>query len=513
MQNDYKFTTNECKEEVLLFVHKNQQLTNCGKPCYILFGFQFFALIFASGLGLWVFLFFPFLEIFKFMEKRLWAAILSDLKNELSPVVFKTWFSQCQLKEIVSVNQKTNRAIVVCTNNFAREQLEKRYQNLITTILNQKTNKDNQVVFKVGITAKKTNHFVVGGLFSESNNQPIGPQSPFFKNYTFANFIVGTSNKLAVAAAEAVAANPGFSYNPLFFFGQSGVGKTHLLQAIANQLFTTNQELNIVYLTCEQFTNEFIDALTSRQTKRFRQRLRTVDVFLVDDIQFLATKENTQEEFFHTFNELYLGSKQIILASDKHPAKIGGLEGRLVSRFLGGLMVEINPPDLEMKIKLIQEKSAKLGLVFPAHLAPHLARKINGNIRELEGVLFQLNSSARLTNQPLNLTFIKNVCSQARKERFQASPKKILAIIQKNYQLPTASFLGSSRKKNCLLPRQIAMYLLRDIGGLSLSAIGRLFDNRDHSTVIHSIEKINALAERDSQMEKELNFLRLKIQN
>lgn len=447
------------------------------------------------------------------MEKRLWAAILSDLKNKLSPAVFKTWFSQCQLKEIISVNQKTDRVVVVCTNNFAREQLEKRYQKLITTILNQKTGKDNQVVFKVETTTKKSSQSLVGGLFPEINNQPNRHQSPFFKNYTFANFIVGTSNKLAVAAAEAVATIPGFSYNPLFFFGRPGVGKTHLLQAIANQLFTTNQELNIVYLTCEQFTNEFIDALISRQIKRFRQRLRTVDVFLVDDIQFLAAKENTQEEFFHTFNELYLSSKQIVLASDKHPAKIGGLEERLVSRFLGGLTVEINPPDFEMKIKLIQEKSAKLGLIFPTHLVPHLARKINGNIRELEGILLQLTSGAKLTNQSLSLAFIKDFCWQVQKEHFRASPKKILTTIQKHYQLSPASFLGSSRKKNFLLPRQIAMYLLRDVGGLSFSAIGRLFDNRDHSTVIHSIEKIAALAEKDSQMEKEVNFLRLKIQN
>lgn len=443
------------------------------------------------------------------MEKVLWAAIISDLKKSISPAAFKIWFSQCHLKEVVVLDANTTQAEIVCSNNFAREQLEKRYQQQIINALNKKTGKSHQVIFKIAPPVKKNSGEFVDGLFKQTTPTQRPPMTSFPQNYTFENFVVGTPNKLAVSAAETVVCNPQLTYNPLFFYGLSGVGKTHLLHAIAHRFTTSNEDLKVVYQSCEQFTNNFIDALITRQIKKFRQQLRNTDVLLVDDIQFLATKESTQEEFFHTFNELYLGGKQIILTSDKHPVGIAGLEKRLVSRFLGGLMVEINPPDFEMRMKLIQSKAKKLCLNLPTPTTTYLARKTNGNIRELEGLLFRVASQNQLNNQSITLTFIKTLLSQTHQSKVSA--QKILAVVQKHYHLNFGGFSSQSRRKNHIYPRQIAMFLLRDLAGMSFSSIGRFFGDRDHSTVIHSVAKIQSMIEKNPTLEKEVDSLKVKL--
>jgi chromosomal replication initiator protein len=444
------------------------------------------------------------------MEKGLWAAILSQLQLEISPAAFRTWFSNSQLGSVDFIDSNTNQVQIICNSNFSREQLEKRYFNLISRALNEKTGKKNILVFKVGIKDKKSEEDNI--VFFDSFLQKEEKVSPFFKNFTFENLIVGNSNQLAVSSAKAVMENLGSTYNPLFFFGQSGVGKTHLLHALAQKLWAQQKDLKVVYLTGEHFTNNFIDALTSRQIKRFREELRIVDLLLVDDIQFLAAKENTQEEFFHTFNELCLSSKQIILTSDKHPTKIGGLEERLVSRFLGGLTVEIKSPDLEMKMELIEKKTRALGFMLPQAAASLIAQKTNGNVRELEGAIFKIFSSAKLLNQPPSIKIVREVFAQD-ETQVKIAPKFVLSTIQNYYKLKTTDLISSSRKKDVLLPRQIAMYFLRELATISLDSIGKTFGNRDHSTVIHAIEKVRFLSQKDPQIEKTLNILRAKLLN
>jgi len=445
------------------------------------------------------------------MEKGFWAAILLKIQSEISPAAFKTWFTKCQLGQVEILNQKTNNVQIICNNNFSREQLEKRYCNLINRALDEKTGKKNILFFNVGPLLKKEKKEDFG-LFWKLKEEQETKTYPFFKNFTFENLVVGNPNKLAVSAAETVIENLGSAYNPLFFFGQSGVGKTHLLHAVANRLYSATPKLRLIYLTSEHFTNNFIDALGSKQIKKFREELRSVDLLLVDDIQFLAAKENTQGEFFHTFNELYMNSKQIILTSDRHPSKIGGLEERLVSRFLGGLTVEIKPPDLEMKVKLIEKKSQKIGFALPKSVISYFAQKTNGNVRELEGNLFKLLSCSKNSGQPPGVGAVKEIFAQD-DSKVKISQKLILSTIQNHYKLKNSDLASASRKKNILLPRQIAMYFLREFASLSLDSIGQAFGNRDHSTVIHAIEKVKSQIEKDPQTEKAVGLIRAKLLN
>jgi len=446
------------------------------------------------------------------MEKGLWAAILLQLQEELSPAVYKTWFSKCQLGEVTELDPKTNQIQIVCNSNFSREQLEKKYHLLLSRTVNEKTGKNNILVFKVGTQVKKTKIEDLNLFgFTDQKKEKV-KISPFFKNFTFESLVVGTGNKLAVSAAEAVIQSLGSTYNPLFFFGQSGVGKTHLLHAVANCLQDKNPDLQIVYLTGEHFTNSYIEALRSKQIKKFREDLRALDLLLVDDIQFLAAKECTQEEFFHTFNELYLASKQIILTSDKHPSKIGGLEERLVSRFLGGLTVEIKSPDLEMKMRLIEKKTKVIGFELPQTAALYVAQKTNGSVRELEGALFKIFSCAKTLNQPPSMKLVREILFQD-DTKVKISPRLVLSAIQNYYKLKAQDLTSSSRKKEVLFPRQVAMYFLRELASLSLDSIGKSFGNRDHSTVIHAIDKVRLLVEKDPQVEKTINTLRARLLN
>ncbi len=317
-------------------------------------------------------------------------------------------------------------------------------------------------------------------------------------SYTFENFVVGSSNRLAHAAAVAVADSPGLAYNPLFLHGSVGLGKTHLLQAICHAVLRRPRQLQILYLSCESFTNDFVSALERGQVENFRYKYRHVDVLLIDDIQFLAKTEKTQEEFFHTFNTLYNAQKQIILSSDSAPKDIPTLEERLVSRFKWGLVTSIDPPSLEMRVAILRNKARIRGLEFPPDVVQFVAETVTSNIRELEGAVLKLLAYAKLTERPLDLALAREVL----KDHLRAPLRRVTidGIVQRVTQafgVKLADLQGKRRTKSISLPRQVCMYLARSLTDHSLEEIGGYFGGRDHTTVIAALDRVKMLRERD----------------
>jgi chromosomal replication initiator protein len=339
-----------------------------------------------------------------------------------------------------------------------------------------------------------------------TNPPPITSLNP---RYTFESFIVGPGSRLAHAASMAVSENPSEAYNPLFIYGGVGMGKTHLLHAIGHTCQA--QGLHVLYASSEEFTNNLIEAIRGHTTDAFREKYRTADILMVDDIQFIAGKESTQEEFFHTFNTLHGAGKQIILSSDRPPKAMVTLEERLCSRFEWGLIADIQPPDLETRIAILRAKAAPCGAGVPSDILTLIASKIQSNIRELEGALNRVVALSRLTHQPLTIELAETALSELQPRRSKLTENQILEAVADHFGVEVAAFEGKSRSRIIARPRQIAMYLLREETGASLPQIGALLGGRDHTTILYGCERIADLIEKDAEMRREVVSLRQQL--
>lgn len=421
----------------------------------------------------------------------LWQAALAELKGQVSKANFDTW-----LRDTAALSYEGGCLTVGAPTGMATEWLQERIGSLVHTTLARILGRPVEVSFVLSDSCGPAAGDRVPASHNGNGHNGKGGDATaagrLNSRYTFAAFVVGGTNRLAHAAAQAVAEKPGESYNPLFIYGGTGLGKTHLLHAVGHNFL--KKDLKMIYVSCEQFTNEFINVcIREQRNEDFRRKYRGVDVLLIDDIQFIAGKETTQEEFFHTFNDLHSSGRQIVISSDRHPKSMPVLEDRLRSRFQMGLIADVQPPDFETRVAILRCKSEHLGIKIPAEVLDFIAQKIHNNIRELEGSLNRLAAYAALNRVPLTL----ETAAPALMDYIESSGRRalplhsILDAICKYYGVEAKDLSGKKRDKEISLPRQIAMYLLREETEASLNDIGRLLGGRDHSTVLHGWNKIS----------------------
>ena len=341
-----------------------------------------------------------------------------------------------------------------------------------------------------------------------ARSEPAQVSSPALNpTFTFDRFVIGPSNQFACAAAEAVADRPGVAYNPLYIYGGSGLGKTHLLHAIAHRALAAGSRLKVLYMTTEQFVNELINCIRRKRMDEFRMTFRGVDVLLLDDIQFIAGKERTQEEFFHTFNTLQSSGRQVVFTSDAKPADIPGLEERLRSRFLQGLLADIQPPDLETRCAILREKARAAGWELPEDVVLFISRRVQKNVRELEGCLNRTVAFAQLTNRSLSVELVRHALTELLPEERSSTPSDIIRFVAHHYGIRVVDLKGRSNRRSIALPRQVAMFLIRDILDLSFPEIGRIF-SKHHSTVIYAIDCIQKMRQSNPDFDATLTSFR-----
>ena len=443
-----------------------------------------------------------------------WQATLGQLELQLNRATFETWVKGSRL-----LAYEDGTFIVSVRNAYAKAWLEKRLYSAIRRTLAELYGRTVEVRFAVYNPLEDSRD--LGPLWHEEalpgeDDVAYLPdaaeqdfESTLNPRYTFDTFVVGGSNQLAHAATMAVAEHPGGAYNPLFLYGDVGLGKTHLLHAIGNAC--RERQMRVVYITSEQFTNELINSIRNQETSAFRERYRTVDVLLVDDIQFIAGKDSTQEEFFHTFNALHSANSQIVLASDRRPRAMATLEDRLRSRFEWGLIADIQPPDLEMRMAILNDKAYQYGYELPDDVAGIVAQQIRGNVRELEGVLTQLLAQSRLTHQSLSDELVRRVLKEYRAPRRTHTIESVLEVTAAFHDLALEDLTGPRRTKKIAMARQQAMYLARESTEASLPQIGQALGGRDHTTIMHGYNKIVEMLEADEELRSEIKQLRLRL--
>ena len=415
--------------------------------------------------------------------EQLWEQTCVLLAKEMNYISYDTWVDNCM--SLLGVRDDT--AIIVVKMESMIPMLQKKYLPLIERCISESAGKP--MLAKLMTRAEGESY-----INTDPNKIPDENDPHLNPKYTFENFVVGSGNRFAHAAALAVAESPAEAYNPLFIYGGVGLGKTHLMQAIGHFIHQNDPDKRILYMTSETFTNELISAIQQKKTFDFRDKIRKVDVLMVDDIQFIAGRESTQQEFFNTFNELHNANKQIILTSDKPPKDIQRLEERLCSRFEWGLVADIQRPDIDTRVAILREKTQQEGIPVPDDVLQLIAGKIDSNIRELEGCLTRLVAYSSLVKQPITT----ELCEQALKEIFdqrrhkQVTAELIMQTVSDYYGLTLTDLIGPTRKREITVPRQIAMYLTREMTGMSLPQIGSVFGGRDHTTVMHSCRTVEA---------------------
>jgi len=423
----------------------------------------------------------------------LWKKVQEELRIDLSTGVYKVYIEPTRLLDLAN-----NTATIGCAYSTIAEKNQKDYYQYFKTALDRHTQAQNTLIFEVksinsGSPVDST------PLFSyQKNSSPTlsAVRSGLHPKYTFDHLVVGNSNNFAYAAAQGIVKNPGLSYNPFFIWGGVGVGKTHLMQAIGHELLKNNPDLKIRYFPAETFGNELISSLKSKNISSFKNKYRSLDCVLVDDIQFIAGKDYTQEEFFHTFNALHLSGKQIILTSDRKPDEIRGLEDRLVSRFLGGLTVDIQPPDFEMRSAIISEKAAEKGIIIDTDAVTYLADKLISNTRDIEGKVQEIVVLALAKNlSTVGLDFIESIFSNTFRGPSSLSadklnPRHLISVCAHHFNLKTSQLCGASRKKELVAARHLTAYLLLTESKLPLEDVGRLLGGRDHTSIMHARDKV-----------------------
>ncbi len=432
--------------------------------------------------------------------EELWLSSLDIIKTELTEVSFNTW-----LKTIEPIAINDNRIMLGAPNEFTKSILEARYLTLIQNAVNQVSNKNYDIGFlipgeEVANASQEVTEKIKDTMVLKSQLNP---------KYIFDTFVIGNSNRFAHAASLAVAEAPAMAYNPLFIYGGVGLGKTHLMHAIGHYILSQNPKANVVYVSSEKFTNELINSIRDDRNVEFRNKYRNVDVLLIDDIQFIAGKERTQEEFFHTFNALHDANKQIIISSDRTPKEIPTLEDRLRSRFEWGLIADIQAPDLETRIAILRKKAQMENIDVHNDVMVYIATKIKSNIRELEGALIRIVAYSSLTNRDVTIDLaeeaLKDILSSTKPQEVNVA--YIKEVVSKNLGIKMEDFSSKKRTRTISYPRQIAMYLCRELTDLSLPKIGEEFGGRDHTTVIHAYEKISLEIESDLYLRKKIDKL------
>ncbi len=437
--------------------------------------------------------------------KDIWEAALGELQLQLSRTNYDTW-----LKDTVGLSYQGDQFVVGVPSTFSIEWLEKRLTSLIQKTLIGIIGDGVSVRFQIRAQSTTARSTVNGKPAAGTSNRKTG-SNHFNPKYTFESFIVGNCNRLAHAAALGVSDKPGHVYNPLFIYGGVGLGKTHLLHAIGSLVSKT--KLSVLYVSTEQFTNEFIKAIREQKTEEFRQKYRSVDVLLIDDIQFIIGKEQTQEGFFHTFNDLHNASRQIVLTSDRPPKSMPLLEDRLRSRFGWGLIADVQPPDIETRLAILQAKAEENKISVPLEVIDFIARKVQKSIRELEGSLNRVVAYSRLSKAPLTI----ELASQALAEFPETAPRRsitpalIIANVARYFDLEPEALTGKRRDKLTVLARHLAIYLVREETGSSFSEIGRVLGNRDHSSILRGYDKLSLEINTNPQLRRDAIEIREQI--
>lgn len=453
-------------------------------------------------------------------KEALWKAVLGEIEILVSKGAYSTWFKFTNLLEV-----EGSKLTVSVTNLFMKNQLEKKYKDMISSIL-----------IKNGIADPVVEYIIVDNRTPKNVDQPIiienvapisSTPNEFIENkgndlthsyrqgliekYTMDNFVVGAGNELAFAACQSIIQQPGKKYNPLFLYGGVGIGKTHLMQAVGNALKNKNPHFNILYISTEQFVQEFVDALRKRRTAKFAKYYRSADVLIVDDIQFIAGKDKIQEEFFHTFNALHQAEKQIIISSDKSPKEIPSIEERLQSRFEWGMSIDMQYPDYETRCAIIKTKTSNLGVELTEDVVEYLSTASSTNVRELEGLLNQFLAVCEMKAVKPTLEIAEAVLSSSRSRPKHLSSKMVIEKTSKHFQVPIEDLMGPKRDKDIVVPRQIAMYLMRDELKLSYPKIARELGRKDHTTALHSVEKILNDIENNPDIKQAVSSIKEKL--
>ncbi len=445
-------------------------------------------------------------------QDTLWQAVLGEIELSVSRGNFLTWFKNTSL-----LKENDGLVVIGVPNIFIKQQLERKYNPMvmetlkknginvkeveykISSVVPTSTIEDDPVVIKHGRSNDSAQQQTIDRT-GNANSLAHSYRQGLNERYTFENFIVGAGNELAFAACQAVAQQPGTKYNPLFLYGGVGIGKTHLIQAVGNTLAKQDPNAKILYISTEQFVQEFVDALRFRKTADFASYYRTADVLIIDDVQFIAGKDKMQEEFFHTFNALHQANKQIIISSDKPPKDIDALEDRLQSRFAGGMSIDMQIPDYETRCAIIQTKAHDHDMLLPQDVVEFLATNIQTNIRELEGALNQLMAFCEMRGLDPSLSIASSLLSVNKSRPKHLSAKQIIERTARHFQIPLEDIVGPKRDKDIVVPRQVAMYMLRNELHLSFPKIARELGRKDHTTAIHSVEKI----EKESRLDPSL---------
>ena len=416
---------------------------------------------------------------------EVWKSILEIIARDITPTAYNTWFADCEPVELEDC-----KLVLHTPTDFKRNIIQSRFGSTICAALYDLFSCD----FELQVLA--------GDELEEYLSRKKGPDHlPEMDGYTFDRFVVGPSNKFAHAAAVAVAENPGKAYNPLFIYGNSGLGKTHLLLAIGEEIHARHPEKKIAYVKGDDFTNQMIQSVQSGTAEEFRQKYRNVDLFLVDDVQFIAGKQATQEEFFHTFNNIYEAGHQIVITSDRPPLEMSLLDDRLRTRFEGGLMADVQPPDIETRMAIIRNKAAQLGMILPDDVVEYIGENITANIRQIEGVVKRLTAYKEILNDTITINSVKRAIKDViRVGEYIPTPDVIIEETARYYSLSPDDLRGQRRSKNIAMARQISMYLMRSLTNLSLLDIGEQYEGRNHSTVLSSVRKVEDLIKKDPEV-------------
>ena len=426
-----------------------------------------------------------------------WSKVLTLLENEMTSTTIKTWF-----EDVRAIALEENRFVICSPDPLNRDVIRQRYVPAVQKALRELFSADLEVL-------------VLGeeDLSSFSGEKKNSDFLPGTEDYVFDRFVVGSSNKFAYAAARQVADAPGKSYNPLFIYGESGLGKTHLLYSIAHKIHQDHPDYKIVYIKGDTFTIELIQAIREGRNQEFREKYRGADIFLMDDVQFIAGRESTQEEMFHTFNTLYEGKKQIVFTSDRPPKEMMRLEDRLKTRFEWGLLVDIQPPDYETRMAIIKNKAIRMGVELPEPVLEYIAENITANVRQIEGTVNKIMALQELEGNEVDSHTVVRAVRDMFKDKSDILPSSdvIIREVCKFYNIEEQALRGQSRVKDTAVARQIAMYLIRSQTHLSLNDIGREFDNRDHTTVLHAIKRVEKMMKDDADLTEIVKDIKANI--
>lgn len=444
-------------------------------------------------------------------NEQLWQAVLGEIELNLSKANFTTWFKNTFVSSF-----EEDKIIVGVPNTFTKAWLEKKYYKEILSALKNVSDKNIKEIF-FNVETKRAG--LVESLLKkarksdENNGAAAANRFGLNSRYTFNNFVVGKGNELAHAACQAVVANPGKAYNPLFIYGGVGLGKTHLIQAIGHELSKSTDK--VLYVTCEKFTNDYIQSVRNGRAKEFKDQYRNVDLLIIDDVHFMAGKDGTQEEFFHTFNELHQTNKQVVLTSDRPPKSIPALEKRLLSRFEWGMIADITQPDVETRTAILETKCREKNYPLDTQILNFIAGSIQNNIRELEGALNRVIAYHEFNNTKPTLDSTKNILNSLMSsfQQKSASPKVIVEAVSKFYDVDIKDITGKSRKKELVKPRQITMYLMREESNTSFPTIGQELGGRDHTTAMHACAKIGKVIQNNERVKQEIESIKQLIYN